>query len=137
MAFPLREHLAPVLPSLVVAAGVFLPWIQVDPAHEGPVISIYYGGMGSGLELVHGIVLLPTVVLLSVAALAGRRSRRAELVVGVVGTVAVLRFIQLWDETFVSAAGAWVTLVGCLLLAGVAAVDVVRERGLPTLARSP
>ncbi|WP_148414398.1 hypothetical protein [Haloferax sp. KTX1] len=137
MAIPLRERLAPVLPSLVVVAGVFLPWIQVDPAHEGPLIDVYYGGMGNGLELVHGIVLLPTVVVLSLAALAGRRSRRAELVVGVVGTVAVLRFIQLWDETFVSAAGAWVTLLGCVLLAGVAAADAVRERGLPTLARSP
>lgn len=128
MPSSLRDRLPPLFPSLVVVAGVLMPWVQVDPNHEGPVIAIYYPGMGSGLELPHGIALLLAVVGLS---LAGRRSRRGELVVGVGGALAVGWFVQGWQGAFVPAPGAWVTLVGCLLLAGVGASGLVSARRNP------
>jgi hypothetical protein len=128
MSPPISERLRPVLPSLVVVVGILMPWVQVDPNHEGPVISIYYPGMGRGLELPHGIALLLAVGILSLLSLTGRRSRRSELAVGVVGTVAVGWFIQSWQGTFIAAPGAWVTLVGCLLLAAVGVGDLVRAR---------
>ncbi|KAB1193851.1 hypothetical protein GJR96_10545 [Haloferax sp. MBLA0076] len=126
----LRDRLLPLFPSFVVVAGVLMPWVQVDPNHEGPVIAIYYPGMGSGLELPHGVALLVAVGGLSVLSLAGRRLRRAELVVGVGGAVAVGWFILSWQGAFVPAPGAWVTLVGCLLLAAVGAgrITVARRK---------
>ncbi|AHZ23768.1 hypothetical protein E6P09_13145 [Haloferax mediterranei ATCC 33500] len=122
------ERIAPVAPSLVVVAGVLLPWVRVSPAHEGPVISIYHSGMGSGLELPHGLVLVPTVLLLSALSLAGYRYRRGELVVGAVGALAVGWFIQSWQGTFIAGPGTWVTLAGCLFLTAVAAIGLYRRR---------
>ncbi|WP_411966825.1 hypothetical protein [Haloferax sp. YSSS75] len=124
----LRERFAPVLPSIVVVAGVFMPWVQVDPNHEGPVITIYYPGMGSGLELPHGIALLVAAILLSVLSLVGHRLRRGELVVGLGGALAVGWFIQSWQGAFIPAPGAWVTLIGCLFLAAVGAGGLVVAR---------
>jgi hypothetical protein len=98
-----------------------LPWLRVDPAHDGPVVLVHLPGMASGLEL-WGLLFVPAVLGLGVLHGFGERlvSDLATLVVG--GATLCLLGLY-WQAQFqgyyVPDVGWYVALVGGLLLATV------------------
>ena len=100
----------------LVVVGTMLPWITVNPRHDGPVPAIYLPGMGSGAEAV-GIVIIPAVIGLAVV-LALRASRRTAGL-SIAGGLFVFLVVGLhvmsyagFHWTFVPGIGVPVTLLG-------------------------
>lgn len=120
---------------LLVVAGLYLPWVQVNPAHEGPVYAIYLAGMEWGFQDVDLAAAVGIALLTGV----GTHVRRPLGHAAVTGAGVIAIALPIWhahevlggwgpvlagassDPMFVSASGAFVTAVGglVLVLAGV------------------
>lgn len=48
----------------LLAAGLVLPWTQLNPAHHGPYPAVYLAGMRSGIQWTDYILLGGTIVAL-------------------------------------------------------------------------
>lgn len=115
---PSTQSVITLVASTLVATGSTLPWLRADPAHDGPVISIWLPGMDAGLDL-WGLVLVPAVLALGV--LHGFSSRQiSDLATLAVGGLSVGLVALYWQSVvgghFVPDVGWYVALVGSLLL---------------------
>lgn len=122
------------LGTVLVAVGFYLPWVVVDPAHDGPVPDVFLWGMETGLSPHPEAQLLGLVPALLVAAAAlfddGRDSGALFFVAAglfygllpiyhaeaVVGSWAQFTLLEAGSGAFVSASGAYATSAGGLLL---------------------
>ena len=108
---------------LLATLGLYLPWVKVNPAHEGRTLSIHLWGMGTGFEPRAVALLLPGLLILLLT-VRGRQSRLGALVTFTTETLYTgLPFYH--AETvlvapFVSALGAYLTGLGglCMILGG-------------------
>ena len=115
---PSTRSAVTLLASTLVATGSMLPWLRLDPGHDGPVVLVHLPGMTSGLEL-WGLLFVPAVLGLGV--LHGFSSRpTSDLATLVVGGVTLALLGLYWQNQcrgyYVPDVGWYAALVGGLLL---------------------
>lgn len=136
-----------VLGTVLVAVGFYLPWVVVNPNHDGSVPDVFLWGMDTGLSSHPEAQLMGLVPALLVAAAAlfddGRDSGAlffvaAGLFYGVLPIYHAEAVVGSWEQflavgaasgVFVSASGAYATSVGGLLLMLAGAVRVFANSG--------
>lgn len=125
-----RKTLLALVGGLLLALGAIPAWIVVAPWYDGPVLAVYYDGMGSGLETL-GVVTLPLGVVATALALftdLGGRYGWVAVALGVLGfaAVAFATITVLARGPYAPGIGAVVSVVGALSVIG-GGVDALRN----------
>lgn len=118
----------------LLAAGLVLPWTQINPAYDGRIPAVYLAGMQDGIQWPDYILFGGTAATL-LAILSQRHTTNANWVVVGTGGVALLvlgvniaSYLLSYWPVFVPALGAYLTIVGGLLLTGIGVIRLRVQR---------